>query len=136
LGKINRGNEMTLDLICVKKILTYINNHEGIINNNELMSFLVDVFESEKKAYGYLKIMKETRLIDCSDHNLGIEWVNDRKCDISDLNIEITFAGQKTLEALKNQDLMARINKGSSEVGFRRLQNIPALTLQAIFEKM
>ena len=80
--------------------------------------------------------MKETRLIDCSDHNLGIEWVNDSRCDISNLNIEITFAGQKTLEALKNQDLMARINKGSSEVGFKRLQNISALTLQAIFEKM
>lgn len=127
---------MTLDLACVKKILTYIDNNDGVVENIGLIDFLMEILGSEKKSYYYLKIMKEIRLIDSSDKALGFCWENEMNCQIKKARIEMTFLGQKTLECLRNQDLMSRINKGASEVSFTRLQNIPALTIQAIFQKI
>jgi hypothetical protein len=134
--EINRGKKMTLDLVCIKKILTYIDNNDGIVENTGLIDFLMEILGSEKKSYYYLKIMKEIRLIDSSDKGLGFCWENEMNCKITKARIEMTFLGQKTLECLRNQDLMARINKGANDVNFTRLQNIPALTIQAIFQKI
>lgn len=127
---------MTLDLVCIRKILTYIDNNDGMLENTDLIDFLKDILGAEKKSYYYLKIMKEIRLIDSSDKDLGFCWDSEVKCKITKARVEMTFLGQKTLECLRNQDLMARINKGAKDVGFTRMQNIPALTIQAIFQKI
>lgn len=127
---------MKLDLLKVKEILQHIDTNGGIINNKDIMHAVAGELSMEKVLYSYLKVLKEIRVIDSSDNNVGFDWKYTGDLELEDASVELTFLGRQLLESLSNRELLVKLTNGSREVGFERLRNIPALAIQAIFEKI
>tara|TARA_Y100001960_G_C14745791_1_gene865547 strand:- start:891 stop:1274 length:384 start_codon:yes stop_codon:yes gene_type:complete len=127
---------MGLDLLKVKEILTFIDRSGGVINNKELFGKFGGDTEAIRYFYTYLKMLKETKMIDSSSHTLGFEWASQAVFKMEDASLEITFVGRQVLEALSNPSLLASLTSAAKESGFTSLRSIPALAIQSIFEKM
>lgn len=127
---------MKLDLLKVKEILQYIDTNGGIVSNTALINHMPAELSIDKVAYSYLKILKEIRAIDSSDETVGYNWKFGDSFEIEEASIELTFLGRQVLESLSNRTLLIELTNGAREVGFDRLRNIPALAIQAIFEKV
>lgn len=127
---------MKLDLLKVKEILQHIEIQGGIVNNKDILSDVAGDLAVEKVLYSYLKLLKEIRVIDSSDNTVGFNWKYTGDVEIEDASIELTFLGRQLLESLSNRDLLVKLTNGAREVEFSSLRMIPALAIQAIFEKV